>query len=118
MKRIIAAALAAGIALSASAADTPTYPGGREALDTYITTNLRYPAPALENGIEGIVQVKFVVNADGSIGTIRIARMIDPDLEQEAIRLVKNMPAWLPAENAGTPVKAEVTLPIKFSLPE
>ena len=101
----------------AKADSNPSFPGGEEALTQYIESNLSYPTAALDNGIEGVVNVAFAVKPDGSIGSIKITRMIDPDLEQEAIRLVKNMPAWTPADKAGTPVEAVVTLPIKFSLP-
>lgn len=118
MKKLIAAlTLTAGIAFSAAADSAPSFPGGQEALNTYIENNLKYPQAAKDNGIEGIVNVSFSVKADGSIGSIKIVRMIDPDLEQEAIRLVKNMPAWTPAEKGGAAVDELVTLPIKFNLP-
>ena len=74
-----------------------SFPGGEEALQEYITTHLQYPAQAKANGIEGVVGVLFVVKTDGTIGNIKIKRMIDPDLEAEAIRLVKEMPKWIPA---------------------
>lgn len=112
----LAVALTAWI--SASADSAPSFPGGTEALDKYIETSIKYPQPALDNGIEGIVQVSFTVNPDGSIGAIKIVRMIDPDLEQEAIRIVKNMPEWTPAEKGGQPVAHSVTIPVKFTLPQ
>ncbi|MBD5371277.1 MAG: energy transducer TonB [Bacteroides sp.] len=115
-KLLLTLTLALAMALGASAAETPTFPGGDTALREYISSNLKYPASAAENGIEGVVSVRFTVHADGSIGTIEIVRMIDPDLEQEAIRLVKGMPAWTPADRGGSPVEATVTLPITFSL--
>lgn len=105
--------------LTAFAILTPAaYPGGEEALNAYIGQNLVYPQMPKEMGIEGVVPVEFTVRADGSIGTIRITRMIDPDLEQEAIRLVKNMPAWTPASDNGTPVESTATVKISFSLEE
>lgn len=108
---------AAGIALAAAADSTPAFPGGQEALEQYIAANIKYPKTAADNGIEGVVGVAFTVKSDGSIGTIKISRMVDPDLEQEAIRLVKNMPTWTPAEKGGVAVDETVTLPIKFTLP-
>lgn len=90
-----------------------SYPGGAEALQTYIATNLQYPADAKANGIEGVVSVLFVVKADGSIGNIKIKRMVDPDLESEAIRLVKNMPKWTPAPGGGD---SQEELEIPFTL--
>lgn len=100
------------------AADKPTFPGGEEALNKYISDNLVYPEAAKENGVEGIVTVGFIVKIDGSIGTIKIVRMVDPDLEQEAIRLVKNMPAWIPADKDGTPVDAPAEVAVPFVLSE
>lgn len=97
-------------------ADNASFPGGEEALEKYISANLKYPATAAENGIEGVVQVSFTVKADGSIGTIKIDRMVDPDLEQEAIRLVKSMPVWIPATGNGTPIDSRQTLKIPFTL--
>lgn len=99
-----------------AATTPPAYPGGDEALKQYIAENIKYPAPAKANGIEGIVNVAFTVKSDGSIGSIKIVRMIDPDLEQEAIRLVKNMPAWTPATSDGKPVDATATVEVPFIL--
>ncbi len=96
----------------------PSFPGGEEALATYLSENMKYPKPALDNGIEGVVTVEFTVKADGSIGQIKIVRMLDPDLEQEAIRLVKQMPAWTPADKGGQAIDQTVTLPVKFALPD
>lgn len=113
-------ALAAGLLFStmAFAGVTPEYPGGQDALNQYLTTNLKYPATAKANGIEGVVDVAFTVKADGTIGAIKIVRMVDPDLEQEAIRLVKGMPAWTPADKNGQPIDAQTQVQIKFILPQ
>ena len=117
MKRIvILLGMWLGMTLSLLAAENPTFPGGDEALNAYIAQNLKYPPTAKENGIEGVVNVSFTVNPDGSIGSIKIVRMVDPDLEQEAIRLVKNMPAWTPADSNGQPVPAQATVAIPFSM--
>lgn len=113
---ILALVAFVGITASALAADEPSYPGGKEALDKFIAQTMKYPAPAKANGVEGVVTVKFTVNADGTIGAIKIVRMIDPDLEQEAIRIVKKMPAWIPADKEGTPVAADATVAIPFIL--
>lgn len=116
-KAIITLAAALGISASAGAAVTPaSFPGGSEAETTYITTNLRYPPMSKENGVEGVVSVIFTVRADGSIGNIKIKRMVDPDLESEAIRLVKNMPKWTPASENGTPVESTAEVDIPFTL--
>lgn len=107
---------AAGIAFGASAADVPTFPGGEEALEKFISANLSYPENSKSMGVEGVVNVQFVVNADGSIGSIKIVRMVDPDLEQEAIRIVKKMPAWIPADKDGQPVASTATVEVPFVL--
>lgn len=122
MKRFLLGILAAfGIlfpGLSARAADSaPQFPGGEKALTAFISENLKYPQMAEENGIEGVVDVAFIVKSDGSISTIKIVRMIDPDLEQEAVRLVKIMPAWIPARANGAAVDAPASVQIPFTLP-
>lgn len=118
MKRMFLSLFLAASAFMASAADVPSFPGGEAALKAYIEENMKYPQTAIDNGIEGTVDVDFTVKADGSIGAIKIARMVDPDLEQEAIRLVKLMPKWIPADNASGPVDAPANIRIYFSLPE
>lgn len=112
--------LISGVLLTAAtlvfAADKPSFPGGKDALDKYIASNMVYPQVAKDNGVEGVVAVQFVVNTDGSLGTIKIVRMVDPDLEQEAIRLVKKMPAWIPADKNGEPIEAPAEVDIPFVL--
>ena len=110
--------VAAGLlfAGTAFAGPKPEYPGGKAAMDQYISTNMKYPEAAKANGIEGVVDVAFMVKADGSIGSIKIVRMVDPDLESEAIRLVKGMPAWTPADQNGKPVDAQTQIEIIFQL--
>ena len=115
-KSIIAFLMTIGIGISAMAADVATYPGGKEAMDKFIATTMQYPAPAKDNCVEGVVNVSFTVNPDGTIGAIKIMRMVDPDLEQEAIRIVKKMPAWVPAEKDGQAVESVVTVAIPFVL--
>ena len=98
-------------------ADSPaSYPGGKEALDTYIKDNLKYPETAKENGIEGIVEVVFTVKTDGTLGSMKIKRMIDPDLEAEALRLVKGMPKWNPAIKGDAPVESTADVKVPFEL--
>lgn len=117
MKKTILSLLAfAGISFGAMAADTPSFPGGKEALDKFISSNLIYPQSSKSMGVEGVVNVQFTVNADGSIGSIKIVRMVDPDLEQEAIRIVKKMPAWIPADKDGVPVESTAQVAVPFVL--
>ena len=108
----------AGAILSAAAAGVPTFPGGDAALKKYISDNTVYPENAKENGVEGIVSVGFIVNTDGSLSQIKVIKLIDPDLEKEAIRVVGIMPAWIPAEKDGTPIEAPSKVDIPFILDE
>ena len=85
----------------AKAGDHPTFPGGEEALKKYIVENTKYPAIAMENGVEGIVVIGFMVNTDGTLSDLKVEKFVDPDLEKEALRVVSGMPAWLPAEKGG-----------------
>ncbi|MDE6296469.1 MAG: energy transducer TonB [Muribaculaceae bacterium] len=117
MKKIIVMMILAASALGMKAATTaPAFPGGESALKSYLSENMQYPENPKELGIEGVVSVTFMVKADGSIGNIKIKSQIDPDLESEAIRLVKLMPKWTPADNDGVAVDEEVNLDINFSL--
>ena len=118
MKKIYTLIAAAFMASAAMAADVASYPGGDKAMQTFITENMKYPAPAIENGVEGVVTLRLTINPDGTIGAIKILRMVDPDLEQEAIRIAKKMPAWTPADKDGAPVESTVDVPIRFNLPE
>lgn len=117
MKKLLIMAMGLLMSVAAYAGTIPQYPGGKEAMDEFIASNMKYPAAAIENGIEGTVDIAFTVKADGSIGAIKIMRMVDPDLESEAIRLVKIMPNWIPADKNGTPVDAHTQIPIIFILP-
>lgn len=85
-------------------------------MKSYMQQNLRYPALARENGIEGRVYVQFVVNEDGTVGNAVIKRGIGGGCNEEAIRVVMNMPKWKPGMQNGRPVKVYYTLPITFML--
>ena len=99
----------------------PEFPGGQAALMKFINENLRYPATAIENGIQGRVVVQFVVKKDGSVNdNIMIVRGVDPALDQEAIRICKTLPKFIPGKRRdnGEPINAWITLPITFKLDE
>ncbi|HLO69251.1 MAG TPA: TonB family protein [Flavipsychrobacter sp.] len=85
-------------------------------LIAYLQKNLQYPSFAKENNIEGRVTVQFVVNEDGSIGNAIIKKGIGGGCNEEAIRVVMNMPKWKPGMQNGRPVKVYYTLPITFML--
>jgi len=100
-----------------SAAHMPSFPGGDAALMSYINKNIHYPQVAQDNGIQGKVVVQFVVEKDGSVGEVKVARGADKDLDKEAVRVCKHLPKFSPGRNAnGDPVRVWYTLPVVFKL--
>lgn len=118
MKKVIMIlVMALGFGAAAFAEDTKaSFPGGEKACQAFITETMVYPPVAQENGIEGVVTLVFVVRKDGSISDIKVKRMVDVDLESEAERIVKKMPAWTPATKDGVAVDSTTELPIAFIL--
>lgn len=94
----------------------PVFPGGEAALRKFLATEVKYPVIAQENGIQGRVYVKFVIAADGSVTNVEVARPFDPNLDKEAVRVVKSMPKWTPGKQRGKAVKVSYTVPINFVL--
>lgn len=94
----------------------PYFPGGQELLLKYLAANVKYPASAVKAKKQGRVIVTFIVQKDGSITHAKIARSINPELDAEALRVVKGMPKWTPGTQLGKPVSVKYVLPVKFSL--
>lgn len=94
----------------------PTYPGGESALYKYLTKSIQYPTMAQESGVQGRVYVTFVVEVDGSITDIRILRGIGGGCDEEAMRVVKEMPRWVPGKQRGQSVRVQFNLPVRFVL--
>ena len=94
----------------------PQFPGGIEALYKFLNDHIRYPEQAAQNNIQGRVTVQFVVERDGSIGEVKVVRGKDPDLDKEAVRVVKSLPNFIPGKNNGQAVRVWYTLPINFRL--
>ena len=94
----------------------PEFPGGPQALFTWLSQNIKYPAIAEENGVEGRVLVTFVVERDGSIVDVRVVKSVDPSLDEEAVRVVKSMPRWIPGKQKGETVRVKYTTPVAFRL--
>lgn len=94
----------------------PEFPDGAAAMMKYIQTNLKYPAIARENDIQGTVVVQFVVTKSGDITKVTIARGIGGGCDEEAARVVRSMPNWKPGKHNGRAVPVNFTLPIKFKL--
>lgn len=94
----------------------PSYPGGNGALMQYLSKNIKYPVVAEENGIQGRVICTFVVEKDGSVTDVRVAKSVDPSLDKEAVRVVSSMPKWIPGKQNGSAVRVKYTLPVTFRL--
>jgi protein TonB len=94
----------------------PEFPGGEVSLQKYLYENIKYPQMAKESGIQGRVFVTFVVEKDGSVTDVRVLRGIGGGCDEEAIRVVQNMPKWNPGKQRGKPVRVQFNLPIKFTL--
>lgn len=90
--------------------------GGMEAWYKYLRGNLSYPKQAQRTGMEGTVIVRFVVNTNGSIQDVEVARSAYPALDQAAMDVILNSPAWKPARHNGRAVRSRMTIPIKFKL--
>ena len=96
--------------------EMPEFPGGMPALIEFLQTNIKYPKDAIKQEVGGRVMVMFVVETDGSISNVRVARKVFPSLDEEAVRVVKAMPKWKPGKEKGRLVRVNYTLPVVFSI--
>ncbi len=96
--------------------EQPQFPGGEEARQRFLRDNIRYPTMAREAGIEGTVFVTFVVEPDGSITNVDVLRGIGGGCDEEAVRVVRQMPRWEPGRQRGQAVRVQFNLPIRFRL--
>ena len=94
----------------------PEYPGGMQAMIEFLQTNMKYPEDAEKQKVEGRVMVQFVVETDGSISDVHVAKQVFPSLDAEAIRVVKAMPNWTPGKEKGRVVRVKYLLPIVFRM--
>jgi len=93
-----------------------SFPGGDKARLKFLKENIEYPVMAIESGIQGTVYITFVVEKDGSISHVELLRGIGGGCDEEAIRVIKNMPKWNPGEQRMLPVRVQMNIPIKFNL--
>ena len=97
--------------------DMPSFQGqGLNAFAAYVQRNLTYPVIAQDNGIEGTVYLRFIVDKDGSVINVEVVRGVDPLLDKAAIEAVQRAPKWEPGKQRGKPVKVSCTIPIVFTL--
>lgn len=94
----------------------PLFPGGEAALMMFVRDNISYPSIAEEKNIQGKVIVQFVVDTTGQVGEVKVVRSVDPDLDREAVRVVKTLPPFTPGSRLGKPVNVWFTLPVNFKL--
>lgn len=92
----------------------PTFPGGDQAMFKHIGTQVKYPEEALENGIQGVVYVTFVVERDGEITNVKMLRGIGGGCDEEALRVLRSMPKWTPGMQDGKAVRVRYNLPFRF----
>ena len=91
-----------------------SFPGGKEALHRYLEENMRWPD--VEACVQGRVIVSFTVKKDGSLSDIKIERSLHPAFDKEALRVVKNMPKWIPGTQNGEFVEQKFFYPLNFIL--
>lgn len=94
----------------------PQFPGGDAELMKFLRDNIVYPAMAQENNVQGKVIVQFVVTKTGDIGEVKVVKSVDRDLDNEAVRLVKKLPKFIPGRMNGQAVNVWYTLPVQFKL--
>lgn len=94
----------------------PSFPGGDVACMEWLSNNIKYPKEAIEKGIKGIVPVVFVVTKEGKITNVKVVRSPDPLLTEEALRVVRSMPDWIPGKRNGQNVDLQFALPVMFRL--
>lgn len=96
--------------------EEPQYPGGRKELLKYVEENMVYPADMRILGTEGEVVVEFFVERSGVISGVNVVKGLSKEFDEEAIRLVRNMPRWIPGKKDGVLVRYKMTMPINFRL--
>jgi len=94
----------------------PSFPGGDEAFFKYLGENLKYPKLASDARISGVVFIQFIVNAGGDVMSVQIERGIGGGCDEEALRVIKNMPHWIPGRQRSKPVPVQLILPVQFKL--
>lgn len=94
----------------------PAFPGGEAALLKYISDHLKYPQIALEQEIQGVVTLRFVVLPNGAVGDVFVVQGLDSNCDREAVRVVKSLPRFNPGRQQGKPVSVWFTLPIRFQI--
>src|SRR6478672_11137001 len=97
----------------------PMYPGGQAALENFVNNNIEYQQPAIDENTEGTVNVQFVIDENGNVTNAKaIGKELGNGLDQEAVRVISNMPKWTPGKVKGKNVKTRVVLPVAYKIEE
>src|SRR5690606_22728300 len=94
----------------------PQFPGGQQGWAAYLSRNLKYPKEAKDKNIQGRITVSFVVEKDGSLTDVKVLRGIGYGCDEEAVRVVRNSPKWMPGKQDEKPVRVSYVMPIVFRL--
>ena len=94
----------------------PEYPGGRQAMMSFLSKNTNYPTACVKDSIQGVVVIQFTVDTTGKVTRAQIVRSVHPELDAEALRVINSFPAWKPAMQNGKPVASKYTMPVVFRL--
>lgn len=94
----------------------PVFAEGEKGLFDYLVSNIKYPVEAKKKGTEGVVFVTFIVEKDGSVSNVKVLRGIGSGCDEEAVRVVRQMPKWTPGYLEGKPVRVVFNLPVKYML--
>jgi periplasmic protein TonB len=96
--------------------ESPEFPGGAQARKTFLQRNIRYPKLAINNKIQGIVHVSFIVEKNGALTNVKITQGVGAGCDEEALRVIRLMPRWKPGKQQGHEVRVVIDLPIAFIL--
>jgi protein TonB len=96
--------------------EMPTFPGGDDALYSFISKQIQYPEIAKRAGVEGKVYIQFVVRTDGKVSDVTVVKGIGAGCDEEAMKVVKSMPNWKPGRQNGHPVNVRISVPIVYKL--
>lgn len=99
--------------------DVPAeFPGGRAGLMTFLANNMHYPKTAIENELQGKCYLRFVIDTEGVVSNVRVSRGVPncPECDEEAVRVIKSSPKWIPAKLKDKKIKSYFDLPINFNL--
>jgi protein TonB len=96
--------------------DMPSFDGGESKRNEYLAKNIVYPDYATQKGIQGTTYISFIISTDGSVTNVKVLRGIGGGCDEEAMRVVREMPKWIPGWQNGKPVRVLFNMPIYFKL--